>query len=134
MILVLARKIFNIYVDIEPIVGLMSRVLPVLDNGTRPNLIQKSKIPSGIETVESFGPTQYTSDTNSRPLCTVGTMKMPLRPRCFVAAAEFMVSEKLAILFIQGADFCGRFVEAIDPQKKMVDFSEVPTVRQFSAR
>ena len=136
-ILILARKHYKVFADIGPTVGLMSRVLSVLDTGAGPNLIQKSELPSGLETLVSFGPTQDIGDANNRPLRTVGTIKMPVRLGHFVAVAEFLVCEKLAVPLILGADYCDRFVEAIYPRKKMVesvDFSEVPIIRSFSPR
>ena len=51
-----------------------------------------------------------------------------------MAAAEFIVSEKLAVPLILGADYFERFVEAIYPRRKRVelaDSSEVPIVRRF---
>ena len=136
-ILVLARKNYKVFADIGPTVGLMSRVLSVLDTGAGPNLIRKSELPQGLETLVSFGPTQDIGDANNRPLRTVGTIRMPVRLGLFVATAEFVVCEKLAVPLILGADYCDRFVEAIYPRKKTVelaDFSEVPIIRWFSAR
>ena len=136
-ILVLARKNYKVFADIGTTAGLMSRVLSVLDTGAGPNLIRKSELPAGLETLVSFGPTQDIGDANNRPLRTVGTIKMPMRLGRFVVTAEFIVCEKLALPLILGADYCDRFVEAIYPRKKTVeleDSSEVPIVRQFSAR
>ena len=136
-ILVLARKHYKVYADIGPKVGLMSRVLSVLDTGAGPNLVRKSELPAGMETLVSFGLTQDIGDENNRLLRTVGTIKMPVRLGCFVTMAEFIVCEKLAVPLILGAHYCDRFVEAIYPRKKtaeLADFSEVPIVRQFSAR
>ena len=62
---------------------------------------------------------------------------MPVRLGRFVATAEFIVREKLAVPLILGGDYCDRFVEARYPRENTVelaDFSEVPIVRQFSAR
>ena len=115
----------------------MSRVLSVLDTGAGPNLIRKSELPAGLETLVSFGPTQDIGDANNRPLRTVSTIRMPVRLGRFVATAEFIVCEKLAVPLILGADYCDRFVEAIYPRKKTVelaDFSEAPMIRRFSAR
>ena len=136
-ILVLARKNYKVYADIGPTVGLMSRVLSVLDTGAGPNLVRKSELPPGMETLVSFGPTQDIGDANNRPLRTLGTIRMPVRLGKFVAAAEFIVCERLAVPLILGADYCDRFVEAIYPRRKTVelaDFSEVPIVRRFSPR
>ena len=112
-ILVLARKKYKVFADIGPMVGLMSRVLSVLDTGAGPNLIQKSELPAGLETLLSFGPTQDIGDANNRPLRTVGKIKMPVRLGHFVATAEFIVCEKLEVPLILGADYCDRFMEAI---------------------
>ena len=136
-ILVLARKNYKVFADIGPTVGLMSRVLSVLDNGAGPNLNRKSGLPAGLETLVSFGPTQDIGDANNGPLRTVGTIRMPVRIGRFVATAEFIVCEKLAVPIILGADYFDRFLEEIYPQKKTVelaDFSEVPIIRRFSAR
>ena len=65
----------------------MSRVLSVLDTGAGPNLIRKSELPAGLETLVSFGPTQDIGDANNRPLRTVGTIRMPVRLGRFVATA-----------------------------------------------
>ena len=85
----------------------------------------------------SFGPTQDIDDANSMPLPTLGTIKMPVRLGSFVAAAEFIVCEKLAVPLILGADYSDRFVEAIHPREKTVelaDFSVVTILGRFSAR
>ena len=135
--LVLARKNYNVFADIGPTVGLMSRMLSVLDTGAGPNLIRKSKLLAGLETLVSFGPTQDIGDANNRPLRTVGTIRMPVRLGRFVATAEYIVCGKLAVPLILGADYCDRFVEAIYPRKKTADlahFSEVPIIRRLSAR
>ena len=136
-ILVLARKNYKVFADIGPTFGLMSRVLSVLDTGAGPNVIWKSELPAGLETLMSFGPTQDIGDANNRPLRTVGTIRMPVRLGRFVATAEFIVCEKLTVPLILGADYCDRFVEVIYPRKKTVelaDFSEVRITRRFSAR
>ena len=115
----------------------MSRVLSVLDTGPGPNHVRKSELPAGMESLVSFGPTKDIGDANNGPLRTLGTTKMPVRLGRFVAAAEFIVCEKLAVPLILGADYCDRFVEAIYPRMKTVelaDFSEVPTARRFSPR
>ena len=96
----------------------MSRVLSVLDTGAGPNLTLKSELLSGLETLVSFGPTQDIGDANNTPLRTVGTIKMPVRLGHFVAVAEFLVCEKLAVPLILGADYCDRFVEAIYPGRR----------------
>ena len=122
---------------IGPTVRRMSRVLSVLDTGASPIPIRKSELPAGLETLVSFGPTQDIGDANNWPLCTVGTIKMPARPRRFVAIAEYIVCEKPVVPVIPRADYCDRFVESIRPRKNMVelaDFSEVPIVRRFSSR
>ena len=134
---IIARKNYKVFADIGPTVGLMSRVLSVLDTGAGPNLIRKSELPAGMETLVSCGPTPDIGDANNRPLRTVGTIKMPVRLGRFVAAAKFIVCEKLAVPLIFGADYCEKFVEAIYPRKNTVelaDFSEVPIVRRFSPR
>ena len=136
-ILVLERKKYKVFADNGPTVGLMSRVLYVLDTGAGPNLIRKSKLLAGLETLVSFRPTQDIGDANNRPLRTVGTIRKPVRLGRFVATAEFIVCEKLAVPLILGADYCDRFVEAIYPGKKTVelaDFSEVLIVRRSSSR
>ena len=84
-----------------------------------------------------FRPTQDIGNANNRSLRTAGTIKMPVRLGRFVATAEFIVCEKLAVPLILGADYCDRFLEAIYPRKKTVelaDFSGVPIVRRSSAR
>ena len=86
-VLVLARKTYKIFADIGPTVGLMRRVLSVLDTGAGMNLIRKSELPAGLETFLSFGPTQGIGYANNRPLRTVGTTKMPLRLWRFAAGA-----------------------------------------------
>ena len=136
-ILVLARKNYKVFADIGPTVGLMSRVLSVLDTSPGPNLIRKSELPAGLETLVSFGPTKDIGDANNRPLHTVDTIRMPVRLGRFVGTAEFIVCEKLAVPLILGVDYCDRLVEGIYPRKKTVelaDFSEVPIIRRFSAR
>lgn len=133
-ILVLARKTYKVCADIGPTGRLMSRVQSVLDTGTGPNLIPKSELPSGMETFVSFRPTQDIGDANNRPLRSLGSPEMPLRLGRFVAAAEFIVCEKLDVSLIIGADRCDTFVEAIYPWKtkvKLADFSEVPIISQF---
>ena len=115
----------------------MSRVLSMLDTGAGPSLIRKSELPAGLETLLSFRPTQDIGDANNRPLRTVGTIKMPVRLGHFVATAELIVCEKLAVPLILGADYCDRFVDAIYPRKKTVElaeFSEVPIVWRLSAK
>ena len=85
----------------------------------------------------SFGPTQDIGDANNRPLQTLGTIRMPLRLGKCVAAAEFLVCEKLTVRLILSADYSDQFVEAIYPPKKTVElagFSEIPIVRRFSLR
>ena len=72
-ILVLARKNYEVYTDIGPMVGLM-RILSVLDTCARPNLVRKSEFPAGMETPVSFGPTQDIGDANTRSLRTLGTI------------------------------------------------------------
>ena len=122
-ILVLARKTYKVYADIGPTIGLMSRVLSVLDTGAGPNLVRKSELPPGMETLISFGPTQDIGDANNRPLRTLGTIRMPVRLGRFVAAADFNVCEKLGLLLILGADYCDRFIEAIYPRRKKVELA-----------
>ena len=136
-ILALARKHYKVFADIGPTVGLMSRVLPVLDTGAGSNLIRKSELPAGLETFVSFGPTQDIGDANKRPLRTVGTINMPVGLERFMATAELFVCEKLAVPLIIGAYYYDRCVEAIYPRKKTVEFagfSKVPIVRRFSSR
>ena len=115
----------------------MSRVLSGFGTGAGPNLIRKSELPAGLETLVSFGPTQDIGDAKNRLLRTVGTTRMPVTLGRFVAIAEFIVCEKLAVPLILGADYCDRLVEAIYPRKdtvELADFSEVPIIRRFSAR
>ena len=116
---------------------MMSRVLSVLDTSAGPNLVRKSELPATMETLVSFGPTQDIGDANNRPLRTLGSFKMPMRLGKFMAAAEFIVCEKRAVLLILGADYCDRFVEAISLRRKtveMADFSEVPILKRISPR
>ena len=115
----------------------MSRALSVSDTGAGPNLIRKSELPAGLETLVSFGPTQDIGGAKNRPLHTIGTIRIPMRLGRFVATAQFIVCEKLAVPLILGADYCDRFVEAIYPRKKIVelaDFSEVPILRRSLSR
>ena len=91
------EKNYKVFADTGPTVGLMSRVLSVLDTGAGPNLIRKYELLAGLETLLSFGPTQDIGDAHNRPLRTVGTIKMPVRLGRFVATAEFIVCEKLAV-------------------------------------
>ena len=102
-ILVLARKNYKVFADIGPSVGLMSRVLSVLDTSTGPDLNRKSELPAGLETLVSFGPAQDIGNANNGPRRTVGTIKMPVRLVLFVATAEILVCEKLAVPLILGA-------------------------------
>ena len=74
-ILVVARKNYKVYADIGPTIGLMSRVLSVLDTGAGPNLVRKSELPAGMESLVSYGPTQDIGDANNRPLRTLGTIR-----------------------------------------------------------
>ena len=88
-------------------------------------------------TLVSFGPTQDIADANNRPLGTLSTIKMPVKLGRFVAAAEYIVCEKLAVPLILSAGYCDRFVVAIHPRKETIElanFSKVPIVRRFSAR
>ena len=74
-------------------------------------------------------------DANSGPLRTLGTNKMPVRFERLVTVLEFIVCEKRALPFTLGAEYCDRFVEAIYPRRKkveFVDFSEDPIIRRFS--
>ena len=103
-ILVLVRKTYRVFADIGPTVGLMSRVLSVLDTGAGPSLIRKFELPAGLETLVSFGRTQEIGDAHNRLLRTVGTITMPVRLGRFGATAEFMVREKLAVPLFLGAD------------------------------
>ena len=130
-------KYFKVYADIGPTDWLMSRVLSTLHTSVGPKLVRTSEPLAGMETLVSFGPTQDIGDANNKPLRTLGTIKMPVRLEKFVAAAEFIVCEKLAVPFILGADYCDQFVEAISSRRKKVylaAFSEVPIVRRFSPR
>ena len=114
-------------------IGLMSRVLSVLDTGAGPNLIRKSELPAGLETLVSFGPTQDIGGANNRLFRTAGTIKLLVRPGSFMATAEFIACRKLAVLLILGVDYCDLLVEAIYSRKKIVelaDFSKVPIVRR----
>ena len=68
-----------------------------------------------------FGPTQDIGDAKNRRPRTVGTIRISMRLGRFVATAEFIVCEKLAVPLILGAYYCDRFVEAIYPRKKTVE-------------
>lgn len=66
-------------INIGPAVGFLSRVLSGLDTGVGPNFTRKFELPTGLETLVLFGPTQDRGDANDRPLRIVGKIKMPVR-------------------------------------------------------
>lgn len=116
-------------------VRLMSSVIYVLDIGAGPDLVRKSELPPGMEALISFGPTQEIADASNRTLRTLEAIKMPGRLGRFVAVADFIVCEKLAVLLIPGAEYCNRFIESIYPGRKKVElanFSKVLISRCFS--
>lgn len=114
-----SRKNYKIYADIGPTVGVMNRVLYVLDIGRGPNHIRKPELPPGMEALVSFGSTQDIGDANNGLLLTLGTIRMLFRFRGFVDATDFIVCEKLAVPLILGA-ITATDIEAIYPRRKMV--------------
>lgn len=68
----------------------MHRVLAVLDTDAGPNFIRISKLPKGFEEHMSFGPLPDICDANKNPLCTLGTIKIPV-VKIVLNASEMLV-------------------------------------------
>lgn len=133
----LARENYKAFADIGPIVDLNSLEISVLGTSGGTNLIRKSEILARLDNLVSFGSTGDLVDANNRPLRTVGTIKIPVTLGRFVAAAKFIVCQKLAFSLMLGADYCDRFFETTCPQKKtveLVNFSYFPVFRRILPR
>lgn len=67
-------------------------------------------------------------DANNKFLHMVGTVKFPVKLGNFYFHIDFIICQSLAAPAIFDADFCGRFVEAIRPRKKLIEPNEVSTL------
>lgn len=109
----MAKRNYKIYAGLGLDRYRVFRVLSILDTGVGPNYAQRTVMTDEMERCIRHGPVLDICGANHMVTALVGTVKLPVNSGNFLVHVEFIVCQSLVALVILGANFCGRYLEAI---------------------
>lgn len=118
------------FVDIEPIFLVMSKLQITLDTGAATNFLQKHQLTEFLKTqVANESETTKIHDTNDKLLQIIYCTKLFVSVDGMTKVDYLLICERLAVLAILGRNICDQFVVCVYPKTrlvKLVDASAEP--------
>ena len=136
-VLALSRRNYKVYADLGLSPSILVRHLTILETRAGSNFLRVDTLPLRWEALVIQGEIPTIADANGRPLRTSRQIPRVVRLGDRTMSYTFIFCERLAAPVISGCEFNDKFVEAIDPRRKLVELdngTKIPIVRKLAVR